>query len=127
MAFPHPKSRKDHYRKEDKPNSGGVFWYFFKRTINITDYRNAKDDVNPAKNRTFGAFFHDLVLLDLRLLSRLRRLVGRFDTELLGVLRVQPLPAAELQGLGADDASNGLTGEKPIQNIETNVPPGSAH
>src|SRR5262249_20363470 len=37
-----------------------------------------------------------------RLLSRLRRPVGRFETELLGVLGVQSLPAAELHGLGAD-------------------------
>jgi len=29
------------------------------RTINITEYRNAKDDVNPAKNRTFGGIIHD--------------------------------------------------------------------
>jgi len=47
--------------------------------------------------------------LDSRVLSRLRRPVGRFNTELLGVLRVQPLPAGELQGLGADDSSNRLT------------------
>src|SRR5713226_4736090 len=58
MAFPHPQSRKDHYRKEDKPSSGGVIWNFFKRTINITEYRNAKDDVNPAKNRTLGGIIH---------------------------------------------------------------------
>src|SRR6266487_2001484 len=59
MAFPHPKSRKEHYRNDDKPNTGGVLWNFFKRTINITEYRNATDDVNPAKNRTFGGLFHD--------------------------------------------------------------------
>src|SRR2546421_1622334 len=59
VAFPHPQSRKDHYRKEDKPSCGGVVWKFFKRTINIAEYRNAKDDVNPAKNRTFGALVHD--------------------------------------------------------------------
>src|SRR6266550_8071014 len=59
MAFPHPKSRKEHYRYDDKPNTGGVFWNFFKRTIDITEYRNAKDDVNPANNRTFGGIFHD--------------------------------------------------------------------
>ena len=59
MAFPHPQSRKDHYRKKDKPSCGGVVWNLFKRTINITDYRNAKDDVNPAKKRTFGGIFHD--------------------------------------------------------------------
>src|SRR5467141_4735430 len=59
MAFPHPKSRKEHYRNDDKPNTGGVLWNFFKRTINITEYRNAKDDVNRAKKRTFGGIFHD--------------------------------------------------------------------
>ncbi len=51
MAFPHPQSRKDHYRKEDKPSCGSVVWKFFKRTIDIAEYRNGKDDVNPAKNR----------------------------------------------------------------------------
>src|SRR5579864_6431662 len=63
----------------------------------------------------------------LRLLIRLRRPVGGFDTELLGVLRVQPLPAAELYGLGADEAADGSSAEKAIQNVETNMPPGSAH
>ena len=58
MAFPHPQSREDHYWKEDKPSCGGVAWKFFKRTIDITEYRNGKDDVNPAKNRTFGGFRH---------------------------------------------------------------------
>ncbi len=61
MAFPHPQSRKDEDRNEDKPNSGGVVWYFFKRTINITDYRDAKDDVNPAKNRAFGGITDHLI------------------------------------------------------------------
>src|SRR5882762_3818005 len=59
MAFPHPQSRKDHYRKEDKPSCGGVVRKSFKRTIDITEYRNTKDDVNPAKNRAFGGFIHD--------------------------------------------------------------------
>jgi hypothetical protein len=62
MAFPHPKSRKDHYRNEDKPNSGSVVWNFFKRTINVTEYRNAQDKVDPAKNGTFGALIHDDVV-----------------------------------------------------------------
>ena len=56
----------------------------------------------------------------------LRRPVGRFNTELLRVLRVQPLPA-ELHGLGADDAADGSSAQKVIQNIEANVPPGRAH
>src|SRR5258707_1084895 len=58
MAFPHPQSRKDHYRKEDIPSWGGIVWKFFKRTINIPEYRNAKDDVNPSKNRTLGGIIH---------------------------------------------------------------------
>src|SRR6266849_6685959 len=58
VALPHPQSRKDHYRKEDKPSCGGIVRKFFKRTINITEYRNAKDDVNPAKNRTLGNIIH---------------------------------------------------------------------
>ncbi len=37
-----------------KPSSGGVVWDFFKRTINVTEYRNGKDKVNPAKHRTGG-------------------------------------------------------------------------
>jgi len=58
MAFPHPKSRKDHYRKENEPDGGRVIWKFFKRTVYVTEYRNGKDDVNPAENRTFGRFLH---------------------------------------------------------------------
>jgi hypothetical protein len=61
MAFPHPKSRKDKYRNEDKPSSGGVVWNFFKRTINITEYRNAKNEVNRTNNRTFRGITHHLI------------------------------------------------------------------
>src|SRR5229473_3214815 len=71
-----------------------------------------------------GALFCDP--LDSRLLSRLRRPVGCFNPELLGVLRIQPLPV-ELHRLGADNASDGSSAEKVIQNIETDVPSGSAH
>src|SRR5437879_12782015 len=49
------------------------------------------------------------------------------NAEQLCVLGVQSLPAAELHGLGADDASNGPTGEKPLQHIEADVPARSAH
>ena len=106
MAFSHPQSRKEHYRNDDKPNPVGVLRKFFKRTINITEYRNAKDDVNPAKNRTCDGTLHDQFVLESRLLSRLRRPVRRFNTELLGVLRVQPLPAAELHRLATNDAAD---------------------
>ncbi len=46
----------------------------------------------------------------------------RFDTELLGVLGVQPLPAGELHRLGTDDASNRLTREEPLKDVEADVP-----
>src|SRR5262249_8137974 len=92
----------------------------------MTEYRNAKDDVNPAKNRTFGGIFHDEFVLYSRLLS-LRRLVGRFNTELPGVLGVQSLPAADLHRLRTNHTADGSSTEKAIQNIETNVPAGGAH
>ena len=60
MAFPHPQSREDHHRNEDKASSGGVVWNFVKRTVDISEYRNAKDQVNPAKNRTRDALAHDV-------------------------------------------------------------------
>src|SRR5260370_24141807 len=53
--------------------------------------------------------------------------VGPFNTELPGVLPVEPLPAAELHRLATNDASHGSSAEKVIQNIETNVPPSSTH
>ena len=59
VALPHPKSRKDHHRQKDKPHRRGVVWYLVKRTINITDYGNANDDVNPAKNRAYCGFSHN--------------------------------------------------------------------
>jgi len=62
------------------------------------------------------------IRLDSRFLSRLRRPGGRFDTELLGVLGVQPLPAAEVPGLGADDAADRFTPEEALRNIGGDVP-----
>jgi len=57
-----------------------------------------------------------------------RRVADRgLNAKLLCVLGVQSLPAAELHGIGANDASNGSSAEKVIQNIETNVPPGGTH
>ena len=62
MALPHPQSRKDHYRKEDKPDKWCVLWQVFKRTLNITEYRDAKDDVNPAPNRTLSGITDHSIL-----------------------------------------------------------------
>ncbi len=47
-----------------------------------------------------------------------------FDTELLGVLRVEPR-RTELHRLASNDAADGSSAEKVIQNIETKLPPGS--
>ena len=58
MAFPHPQSRKDQRRQEDKPNPKSVFRNFFERAINITEDRDAQDKVNAAKNRAFGGIIH---------------------------------------------------------------------
>jgi len=59
MAFPHPQSGKDPYWQEDKASSERIVWKFFKRIVDITEYRNAEEDVNPAKNPTFVGFLHD--------------------------------------------------------------------
>jgi hypothetical protein len=61
MALPHPQSRKDKNRNEDKPSGGGVIWNFFKRTVNIPEYRNAKDKVNRTNNRTCRDLNHHLI------------------------------------------------------------------
>ena len=104
MAFPHPQSRKDHDGNEDKPGPESVAGKFVKRTVNITKYRNGKNDVYPAKNRTCDALTHNPPRFTIpeppEALIMLQS--ARFDTELLGVLCVQPLPAAELHGVGAD-------------------------
>src|SRR5262245_18179038 len=52
--------------------------------------------------------------------------VGRptrgLNAELLCILGVQSLPAAERRGLGADDASNRLIHEEPLKDVEADVP-----
>jgi hypothetical protein len=60
-------------------------------------------------------------------LGALRRPVGRFHAELLGVFRVQPVPAVNLHRVGTDHSADGSCAEKSIQNVETDVPPGSTH
>src|SRR5882762_914974 len=52
---------------------------------------------------------------------------GGLNAALRCVLGVQSLPAAELYRLGTNDAADGGSAEKVIQNIEANVPPGSTH
>jgi len=59
MAFPHPQSRKEQYRKKDIPDTEGVVVSIRRRIINVPEYRNATDDVNPAKNRPCGTLAHN--------------------------------------------------------------------
>src|SRR5579862_2648625 len=60
MPFPHPEPRKQQYRKKDIPDTESVVVGIRRRIVNITKYRNATDDVNPAKYRTLCRSFHDL-------------------------------------------------------------------
>ena len=50
VTLPHPQSRKKNHREKEKPNGGSIVGNFFKRAVNVPDYRNAKDDVDPAKD-----------------------------------------------------------------------------
>lgn len=58
MALPHPQSYEDQCRKKDIPNGGRVIGSVLRRIIYIADDWNAADDVNPAKDRTFGSLSH---------------------------------------------------------------------
>src|SRR5947209_379937 len=55
------------------------------------------------------------------------RQTRRGDAEQLCVLAVQSLPPSQLHRVASDDAPNGLTAEKPVQHVEADVPPRSAH
>src|SRR5581483_8822220 len=65
--------------------------------------------------------------LDSLFLSRLRRPLGWFNPELFGIVFVQPLPAIELHYFGPSNTADRIPAEKAIQNIEADVPSGSAH
>ncbi len=70
MAFPHPESREDKDRKEDKSNGGGILRNFFKRAVNVAENRNAEDDMNPANDRTYDALVHDFVIYDFEMMRK---------------------------------------------------------
>ena len=57
----HPVTGKHRYRNEDKPSNGRVLWNLFERTVNVTEYRNREDEVNPAKYRPNGGATNHLV------------------------------------------------------------------
>src|SRR5215472_2959833 len=79
MAFPHPQSGKDHYWQEDKASSERIVWKFFKRIVDITEYRNAEEDVNPAKNPTLLASFMTNLFLPCLAYSAFSRRQKRGD------------------------------------------------
>ena len=60
MAFPHPQSRKDHDRNKDKASREGVLRNRVERTVDVSEDRNAEDDVNPAEDRTCEASARDV-------------------------------------------------------------------
>lgn len=64
LAFPHQKSCQDNDRKVEISKKRGVWLNHLRRTINITDQREAEENVNPAKNRTFGVWVHDVVMVN---------------------------------------------------------------
>lgn len=55
---------------------------------------------------------------DSRVLIQFGRPVGGLNAELLGVLRVQPLPTLEFHFLAADDAADRLPSQKPVEGIQ---------
>src|SRR5438046_9973854 len=55
------------------------------------------------------------------------RPTGGLNAELLCVLGVQSLPAAELHGLATNHAADGSSAEMVIQYSGTTAPPGYAH
>src|SRR6202008_341503 len=42
----------------------GIAWKLVKRTVNIAEYGNSKDEVNPAENRACNASVHDICCVD---------------------------------------------------------------
>src|SRR5678815_1793219 len=49
MSFPHPQACKDKDGNEDKSNKRRIIRDLVKRTIDVTEYRDAEHKVNPAK------------------------------------------------------------------------------
>src|SRR3954462_13235588 len=52
VSFPHPQSGKYHQRKKDISSRTGVARKLFERTVDIAEYRNAKNEVNASENHT---------------------------------------------------------------------------
>ena len=93
MAFPHQQSREDHEREEDITGGKCVQWNLVKRTVDISVYRDRNDDVNPAKNRTYGEICsHGQVSFSIR------ELIEPCDNSFQATDELLPAPLSALVG-----------------------------
>jgi hypothetical protein len=58
ITLPHPQTREQNNRKVEIPEKGNVLHGFLRRPINVSNYKQAKDDVNPPEDRSFGVGVH---------------------------------------------------------------------
>src|SRR5688572_12074046 len=58
VTLPHPQSRQNHHRKEDKPDEVSEIRERLERTVDVADDGDGKDDVNPANDRALSGFPH---------------------------------------------------------------------
>src|SRR6185369_14954317 len=64
VPFPHPQTTCDNHWYGNVTYYWRIVWKLFKRTIDITNYRNSKDYMNPAENSTLrGTTYHLVVSL----------------------------------------------------------------
>jgi hypothetical protein len=64
LSFPHPQSREKNGWKIKVTKEWKIRASFVRRAINVSEQRQTKDDVRPAKNRTSGGVFHKGFVLD---------------------------------------------------------------
>ena len=71
MPFPHPKAAQHNEWEKYVSNKHYGFWNLRNGTINVSDNRNACDNMQPAEKFAFGRGFHGRCLVeDLDCLNR---------------------------------------------------------
>jgi hypothetical protein len=50
MAFPHPQAGKNHHWQKNIPGSEGVAGKLIERAIDVAEYWDAEDNVDPAED-----------------------------------------------------------------------------
>ena len=115
MAFPHPQARSHEQRNEYIPCRRGVLRNPLKRAIDVSDDRNAEDEVNRSKYHALRGTIHNPfpVLVMHGPLFALRS----FYAELLRVLADQSLPSVEFHRVRTDDASDRLSRQNRVKDI----------